>query len=235
MNCSNGDDVALNERQKAFVREYLVDLNVRDAAIRSDYSMPGHDGVKDYYVYALVDPRSWSMFYIGKGKRKRYASHVKNCISGHVDNAKKYLRIREIIEVGMTVGVVILGCGLVESVAYQVERSFIRAIGKDRLTNASSGQVMPFERSKALLNRIMPFDQWASLRPRHPMEIRLYQFVATELAFLAGMEGLNEEEVSRKIQTADRHSDLDNYFKKYTLGHDGRWTDRVADGTNGTR
>jgi hypothetical protein len=67
--------------------------------------------MKEYYVYALVDPIDNSIFYIGKGKRKRYLAHVKqfqkleseNYIPKEGMNPSKLKRIKKIISSGMEV------------------------------------------------------------------------------------------------------------------------------------
>ena len=32
--------------------------------------------MNEYYVYGLIDPRNDSIFYVGKGKGKRYLDHA---------------------------------------------------------------------------------------------------------------------------------------------------------------
>ena len=69
--------------------------------------------MNEYYVYALIDPRDKSFFYIGKGKGKRYLEHEKNISeltkpyteSKKGINPNKTKRIKDIIESGIKLNI----------------------------------------------------------------------------------------------------------------------------------
>ncbi len=67
----------LTNKQEMFCREYLIDLNGTQAAIRAGYSVKTPPKGK-YYTYALVCGIRGDVFYIGKGKGARVYSHQKN-------------------------------------------------------------------------------------------------------------------------------------------------------------
>lgn len=158
--------MALNHRQELFAQEYIVDLNATQAAIRAGYS---EAVAKGYYVYFLIDPRSGSIFYIGKGKGGRCAQHVKSTKAGRIDNGAKCRKIAEIISSGAEILEFIFESGLDEDDAYRLERKLIRALRDYGLTNITSGTVSTAEASRLhseiLLSRLKSFDDWALSMP----------------------------------------------------------------------
>jgi len=117
-----------------------------------------------FYVYALIDPRNDHVFYIGKGKGKRYSAHYREFIAGSVTNSAKFNRIAEIASSGFKPQAVCLADGLGEWPAYSLERALIKMVGMEALTNSRPGQMSDLEKSAVMarygLSRIMPFDQW---------------------------------------------------------------------------
>lgn len=97
---------------------------------------------KKFYVYGLVDPRTKTYFYIGKGKGKRYRSHLKY---NRLDfNLGKLDTIKEIRSNGMEVEINILFSNLDEETAYKLEEIIIyklgrRVFGEGILTNINPG------------------------------------------------------------------------------------------------
>jgi hypothetical protein len=90
----------------------------------------------EFYVYALVDPRTDQPFYIGKGKGRRVLAHEREARNG-VTSAKA-CRIRDIWCAGLEVERRIVADGLDDAAACQLEREMIE---RDRasLTNVSPG------------------------------------------------------------------------------------------------
>jgi len=71
------------------------------------------------YVYLLRDPRSGSVFYVGKGKANRVFDHV-TCALTEPTESDKLDTIREIVSSGKVVEHYILRHGLSEAAAFEV-------------------------------------------------------------------------------------------------------------------
>lgn len=119
---------------------------------------------KGFYVYALIDPISDAVFYIGKGKGVRVKSHAKNARKGVIDNVDKHRAIKRIHSLGKEVQEVILYNARSETEAYAVERELITMMADSGLTNISLGvrsnAEIAQERAKEGLSRIKSFDHW---------------------------------------------------------------------------
>lgn len=152
----------MTPKQAMFIKEYLVDLNATQAAIRAGYSWVNPLG---YYVYLLVDPRGGKIFYIGKGKGKRHSMHVKKAAKGLPDNGVKTLAICEILQSGQKVEELIFASGLTEGEAFRQERILIGRLRHSGISNISGGIVTSREHTiasaKSLLSRIKPFKEWS--------------------------------------------------------------------------
>lgn len=145
---------------------------------------------RNFYVYALVDPRDRQPFYIGKGKGKRYAAHVREWRSGKGSNYRKLSRIADIMASGLEIEIAILAENLTETVAYRIEAERIAA-GNDTLTNCAPGSLSEVERAwnhaNFLIGRLMRPRDWAGSfarrrgRPPNVSDVRLYRFVAKNL------------------------------------------------------
>ena len=91
-----------------------------------------------HYVYALVDPKTKQIFYVGKAHaNERPLAHLK--ISTNSDSPK-HEQIRSIIAAGFAAEIDILRYGLESAaVAFEVEAAVIDAIGLENLTNKVRG------------------------------------------------------------------------------------------------
>jgi antitoxin component YwqK of YwqJK toxin-antitoxin module len=86
---------------------------------------------KEYYVYGLIDPRVNQYFYIGKGKGKRYLSHLK---PKRLDfNYGKLERIKNIQDSGLDVKIEVLFPNLTEETAFELEKLIIYKLGREVL------------------------------------------------------------------------------------------------------
>ncbi len=86
---------------------------------------------KEYYVYGLIDPRDNQYFYIGKGKGKRYLSHLK---PKRFDfNYAKLERIKNIQNSGLDIKIEVLFTNLDEETAFELERLIIYKLGREVL------------------------------------------------------------------------------------------------------
>lgn len=99
----------------------------------------------DYYVYALVDPRTDKVFYIGKGRGNRVFEHCNFAIKNEDAESLKLNLIREIIAKGHTVRHYILRHKLTEKESLIVESALIDFLtypefnNESVLTNIASG------------------------------------------------------------------------------------------------
>ena len=106
------------------------------------FSEKAIQSLNGYYVYALIDPRTEKVFYIGKGIDNRVFSH--EIESGKSENYEKMKlqTIRSIEDAGLNVKRVIVNWGLTEKEAFVAEASLINLMNftKDiNLTNIVSG------------------------------------------------------------------------------------------------
>lgn len=155
----------MTPKQEAFVREYLIDLNATQAAIRAGYS--AKTARTGYYVYLLVDARDGAIFYIGKGKRNRASAHVSAVRHGRESNGAKAARITDVLGSGSDVLEFILEGGLSETDALALERELIGALAECGLTNIAGGNISPqralMDRIEHLASTVRPYAEWIAL------------------------------------------------------------------------
>ncbi len=99
--------------------------------------------MKAYYVYSLIDPRNNQIFYIGKGTGQRHNSHLKESRNNRTNSAKS-LKIRNILDAGLNVGIDIIFDNLSETHAYHLEKILVLKLGRildksGSLTNIAYG------------------------------------------------------------------------------------------------
>lgn len=92
-----------------------------------------------YYVYILKDPRSSTIFYIGKGIGNRVFQHVAGALKSSAISNKLNL-IREIHNTGVKVEHYILRHGLTQEQAFEIESACIDLMGISHLTNSVKGK-----------------------------------------------------------------------------------------------
>ena len=92
-----------------------------------------------YYVYALSDPRTRKIFYIGKGTGNRIFAHVNGSLERPAETDKLDM-IREINLSGRQVRYEIIRHGMTEEQALEVEAALIDFVGLPRLTNLVLGE-----------------------------------------------------------------------------------------------
>lgn len=106
--------------------------------------LPGVAEKLGWYVYALRDPRTDAIFYVGKGKGERVYQHARHArkVPGEAVSHLKLETIREIHSKGLEVGVEIVRHSIDnEDLAYEVESAVIDAVTLSgiRLANSVRG------------------------------------------------------------------------------------------------
>lgn len=91
-----------------------------------------------YYVYTYRDPRNDQVFYVGKGKDRRYLKHLTEAKKPTSMSAKAQI-IREILEANFTPIIEKVAENLSEPDALQMEKDLIAFYGKENLTNKTTG------------------------------------------------------------------------------------------------
>ena len=119
------------------------------------------------YVYALVDPHTEEIFYVGKGSTPgRPFSHLRK--KGVKDDKNLQNRISSVRSQGLEPIVEIIRYGLNKNVAHEVESAVIDTIGLKNLTNSIRGHQV--ERGRV---RADTLDQQLSGKPLHIEDINI--------------------------------------------------------------
>lgn len=95
-----------------------------------------------YYVYALVNPITKNVFYIGKGIDNRVFAHKQEVLENKSEvNSLKKTEIKEILDKQLDIQHLIIRHGLTEKEAYLVEATLIdyHNFNLNKLTNEVSG------------------------------------------------------------------------------------------------
>lgn len=155
-------------KYELFAQELAKGATVSDAEVAAGLKLIPAVGLKGYYVYLLIDPRSDAVFYVGKGKNRRSAGHMKEWRSGRTPNSAKFDRISEIIHAGEQVTERCLAHELTEPQALDLELFVIRTIGIENLTNLLRGQESAEAKCAAVamdfLRRLVPQPEWEKRR-----------------------------------------------------------------------
>ena len=106
------------------------------------FSEKALNAINGYYVYALIDPRTNEVFYIGKGTGNRVFSHESE--SGKSPNSEKakIKKIKDIEKDGFQVKRIMVNWGLSESEAFIAESTLINlfnVVSANPLTNVVAG------------------------------------------------------------------------------------------------
>ncbi len=108
----------------------------------SNFSEKALQSLNGYYVYALIDPRTDSIFYIGKGIGDRVFAHEIEQDKNSESEKRKLQTIRAIEAKNLCVKRILLNWGLTENEAFAAEASLINCLNftkKENLTNIVAG------------------------------------------------------------------------------------------------
>jgi hypothetical protein len=156
--------VLANPKHERFAQELAKGKTATEAMRLAGIELSSCVSLAKFYVYVLIDPRTDIVFYVGKGCRNRADQHVGEWRRGEVINAEKFQRIGDIVRCGFRVQANCVVDGLEEAEAFDIERMIIKTVGRDLLTNVSSGSQT--EAAKALaaakdnLARTRAFCRW---------------------------------------------------------------------------
>lgn len=118
----------------------LLSSNEKDSV--KQFSEKTLKTLNEYYVYALIDPRTNTVFYIGKGTDNRVFAHEIESGKSLKTEKEKLKKIQEIENSGFAVKRVIINWSLTEEEAFAAESSLINLVkflSADALTNIVSG------------------------------------------------------------------------------------------------
>jgi hypothetical protein len=97
--------------------------------------------MKKYYVYQLIDPRTNTVFYIGKGSGDRAYAHTK--FKDGNNNPYKDRIIKKILDNNLNVIVEFIHTDIDEDTAYILEEQEIKRIGINNLSNIVENAIPP--------------------------------------------------------------------------------------------
>lgn len=135
MRLNNGDI-------KRVVNRIISVLKELDSPRITAFSEKTLTAINGYYVYALIDPRSNDVFYIGKGTGNRIFSHETESRKNSETEKEKILRIQDIEKSGFSVKRIMINWGLSEQEAFAAETSLINLFHfnpGNQLTNIVAG------------------------------------------------------------------------------------------------
>ena len=134
------EDRIRNGDMKCVVDRLISILETLESPHITAFSEKTLSAINGYYVYALIDPRSNDVFYIGKGTGNRVFSHEAEIEKS--SETEKIRKIRDIESNGFSVKRVMINWGLSEQEAFAAEASLINlfnVISDVRLTNIVAG------------------------------------------------------------------------------------------------
>jgi antitoxin component YwqK of YwqJK toxin-antitoxin module len=179
-----------------------------------------------FYVYGLVDPRTNSIFYIGKGKGKRVFQHATEKEEIHT-NTEKLKIIIEIKRAGLEVGHTIIAENLSEGAALLLERFLIYRIGRSifdegYLTNIVPGGLWHKEAPLFIKKESLPSIE--TIHSRYPELIPIleqYPQVAKKFTGLRCPSNSDDENLYVFDATGKKLNvwDINYFIQIFGLGH----------------
>ncbi len=179
-----------------------------------------------YYVYGLIDPRTNSIFYIGKGKGKRMYQHEKEKEELHT-NTEKLSYIKEIQKEGLEVVHEVICADLTEEAALLLERMLVyrlgrKIFGEGNLTNIVPGgrwhkEATLFLKTESIKDIEVEIEKYLELKS----VLEKYPHVSKEFKGLQCP--YNPLDQNLYVYNADgeliNEWDIDNFIQIFGLGH----------------
>lgn len=94
---------------------------------------------KEFYTYVMVDPRTDTIFYVGKGKGDRMKRHLSEAKGGYHQNKKLANKINNILKANLEVEFIKILETDIEEEAFNKEVELIAEIGLSNLCNLTEG------------------------------------------------------------------------------------------------
>ncbi len=171
--------------------------------------------LKPFYVYALIDGRDGSIFYIGEGSNDRIFQHEKEVRRRAEENLKQQ-KIEEIISCGSRVNKIVIGRYDSKKQAIAVESTLIHWVyGIENLTNIQSGHGVTNIRPKGNYNQLQSIDEPELNYCVRQEENRERNNIP---GFLLELKQLIETECDIKFDGIDTHNDRHTYLYKIIKG-----------------
>lgn len=175
------------DRARAFADALVAEKGCLEASIVAGMTVKSFGAQSKFYVYALADPRSDRVFYVGKGSGKRAARHQQEARGGKCTNALKAAVISDLDRRGLRPAIYILFDSLTADDALRLERRIlVRA--HHVLTNIAFGEKPLIDRVRAQardgLAQIMPLCALLRQRP-DPFRLKAWEDIVTRLARIA--------------------------------------------------
>ena len=136
------EDRIRNGDIKRVVDRLISVLETLESPHITAFSEKALSAINGYYVYALIDPRSNDVFYIGKGIGNRVFSHEAESGKSSEPEKEKIQRIHDIENDGFSVKRIMVNWGLSEQEAFAAEASLINlfnVVSDNQLTNIVAG------------------------------------------------------------------------------------------------
>jgi len=171
--------------------------------------------LKQYYVYLLIDPRNYEIFYVGKGTEDRLNQHSKEAIRGNKET-KKINRLKEIYDAGEKEIRMVISRFDTEKEAYAVESTLIHWVyGKDNLTNDQSGHMVDYIRPKGNYSYLPGIDEpELNFSDREREKRERYEVVS----YLKEIQKLIENSFEFKFDGIDTKREKHTYLYKIIAG-----------------
>lgn len=138
----------------SFIATYKQYRAAHLAEVESGYVLQAGYPPAGFYVYALIDPTTDEIFYIGKGIGGRVLKHEERTRRGVLQNKAKVKRIQEIFALGLEVERRILFCSESEEVTLAIEGNVIHELAGLRLTNIVGGSVIQSQKVRRTADAI---------------------------------------------------------------------------------